>query len=126
MTENTAPDWVKGTNIPNDAVQYWGKCKKCEVIGFVSSSSHKCCRCNTLSASKKKDVEKVAEKKEEPKPKPEPEPKPDDDKCPTCNGVGTVDDYGEQTCATCGGIGKPKEESKPETKGEGVDDREDQ
>ena len=98
MTEDTAPDWEKGTNIPKDAVQYWGKCKACEVVGFVSANNHKCCRCNIPSEAKKpkKVVEKVPEKKEEPKEKPKEEPEPE----------------------------LPKEE--PETKGEGVDDREDQ
>ena len=96
MTEDTAPDWDKGTNIPKDAVQYWGKCQACQVVGFVSSSTHKCCRCNIPSEAKKPKKVVEAEKKEEPKEKPKEEPKPE----------------------------VPKEE--PETKGEGVDDREDQ
>jgi len=38
-------NWEEGTNIPEDAVQYWSKCQGCGAFPFVSVHGHRCSRC---------------------------------------------------------------------------------
>ena len=74
MTDEPTAEWAKGKNIPKDAVSYWGRCKKCAQMAFVSPINHTCTEC-IFPPSGEGPVSRLPKNSDEPKNRDKPEPK---------------------------------------------------